>query len=162
MSRVYTFTSAAEAHIAAGDLLQIKADDAMAFKLLELEVSQDLDEGDAESEMITVILERRIGTVTDGSGGTSVVGAPVNPGDVAASVGLGANSSDASGGTVEELGRWAFNILAGLDKVWLEKAQNAWSAGNGATAESLLIVRLLAAPTDSLTINVIVTIEEIG
>lgn len=163
MGRVYTFAIASEAISAAGDMLQLKAADDMAFKILSIETSQENIEGDAAADQLLMVLERRTGTVTDGSGGTTSTGVRKLPTDtVAVVIGLANNTTDASGGTLEELGRWAWYMGAGFEKVYPEKEQPAFAAGNGATAESVAILRLVNSPDASTTFNGQITIEEIG
>jgi hypothetical protein len=89
------------------------------------------------------------GHATGGSGGTAVTPRPLDPGDAAATFAAEVNNTTiASTGTAVDLDAGAFNIRSGLAKLYPPELMPGANQGNGT-----IVVRLMAAPVDSLTMS---------
>ena len=97
-------------------------------------------------------------TATGGSGGSTPAIGPVNPTDQAAGFVVEANNTTVAttNGTLVELMADSFNIRTGLDLSFEPECRF------GAVNATLLVVRLNVAPTDSLTMNGTIWVEEEG
>lgn len=115
--------------------------------LHEMGLFQSSDVGDAAEELLRVKVIR--GHTTSGAGGTTSTPAPMDANDAASGVTSVEvnNTTVASAGTAVDLWAGTFNVRVGLEKIWTPetrpRVQNAL----------LLVVRLMAAPADSLTMN---------
>ncbi len=89
MGVMFTASSKAVAMTAAQDLIQLKAAATGAVKIHGWCVSQSTEVGDAAEEMLVLTTNKGIGSVTDGSGGSSVTAVPL------------VHGATAFGGTVE-------------------------------------------------------------
>ena len=120
-----------------------------AIRLINLLITQDSDEGDAQAEMLNILIHK--GTTT-GSGGSAATPVGLNH---SKSYGGSARVNDTSQGT-EGAKIWtsSFNIMTGLDKFWHEDER--FTAENG----ERLIVELQDAPNDELTMSGVLTFEE--
>lgn len=140
---------------AAQDFFEIGPASGTPIKLLELGLFQHSDTGDAEEEFLRVKVIR--GHTTSGSGGSTQTPVPLDGNDAAAgetSVELN-NTTEASAGTAVDLWSGSFNTRVGLEKIWTPetypRVENA----------EFLCVRLMAAPSDSLSMSGYVYFAEI-
>jgi hypothetical protein len=150
--RIYSAEFDGVAVTAAQDLWEIVAPADAIVVIHEVHIGQDSDAGDAEAEMLDILIHR--GTAT-GSGGTVVTPNPIEVG------------SPAFGGTVE-----ANNTTGSVETAPLRA--EAWNIQIGyyyipppeqrivISPSGLFIVELQNAPNDSLTMYGTIVFEEIG
>lgn len=156
MDRLYTVSFEAVAVTAQVDFFEITPADDKPIEILGLFLSQSSDYGDAQAEGLRYKIIR--GHATSGSGGTAPTPRPVNRG--AAAAGFTAetcNTTIASAGTAVDLHAAAFNVAVG-EQLWFPE-------GCGATcsqADTTIVVRLMAAPADSLTMSGTLYVAEAG
>jgi hypothetical protein len=154
MSRIYTVEFEAVAVTAQVDFFEITPADDKPCRILALFLSQSSDVGDAAEEILRYRIIR--GHTTSGSGGAAPT--PVVLGPIEAAAGFTAetnNTTIASVGTVTNLHSDAFNIRAGLQLVLTPEMQ--WGVSQ---ANTTIVVRLMAAPADSLTMSGTIYVEE--
>ena len=147
MARVYSVSFEAVAVTAAQDLFEITPADDHPVVLLGMTIDQSSDVGDAAEEMLRYMIIR--GCATSGSGGSAPTPRPLDPGDAAAGFGAKVNNTTiASGGTAVNLVAGAFNIRSGLAVFWPPEMTPMCNQG-----QTTIVVRLMAAPADSLTMS---------
>jgi FAD/FMN-containing dehydrogenase len=155
MGRIYTVEFEATAVTAAVDFFEIDAAAEKPVEIVGLFLSQSSDVGDAADEMLRYRVIR--GHTTSGSGGSAPTPRPVQVTDAAAGFAAETlNTTIASAGTGVNLHSDAFNIRTGLG-LWLPEGCE-WDTSGA----SLLVVRLMAAPTDSLTMSGTLYVREQG
>lgn len=155
MGQVYTVGFENVAVTAAQDFFEITPADDRRCKILALFLSQSSDVGDAAEEMLRVRVIR--GHTTSGSGGSAGVAEPLDARYAAAGFASEINNTTiASAGTVDNLHNEAFNIRAGLALILTPEMQ--WTVDQG---QLTLVVRLMAAPADSLSMSGTIYVEEI-
>lgn len=155
-NRIYTVSFSAVAVTAAVDLFELTPADDKPIEVIGLFVGQSSDAGDAAAELLPYSVIR--GHTTSGSGGSAATARPMNRSDTAA--GLAAetcNTTAASSGTTVTLHADTFHVSAG-EKLWLPEGCE-WGASQGDTT---LVVRLMAAPADSLTMSGTIYVREQG
>jgi hypothetical protein len=108
------------------------------------------DAGDAQEELLRIQIARGYATV--GSGGSSVTPTKLQS-SVVTAAGFTARVNDTTvavvgAGTVETLPALGWNVRVGLREFWPEECCPGVSA-----AETRLVVRLVAAPADSLQVS---------
>ena len=156
MGRIYRLPLVRTAVTAAVDLAEITAPAARLLIVHEIELSQSTEVKDAEEEMLQ--LTWISGHATSGSGGNAaVVAVPRLISDAAGtSVNETFNTTIASTGTAVNHGLWDWNLRIPFQKIF--------------TPETRIIIvpsvrhvlRLAAAPADSVTIGGSVVFEELG
>lgn len=145
--RVYTVEFEGTAVTAAVDLFQLTPADDKPIEIIGLFLGQSSDLGDAASEILRYRVIR--GHSTTGSGGASPTPRPLNRSGAAAGfTAMTNNTTIASAGTAINLHSDVFHIAAGLP-LWLPEGCE-WEASQ---ADTTIVVRLMAAPTDSLTMS---------
>jgi hypothetical protein len=146
-ARIYTVEFHATAVTAAVDAFEVGPADDKPCEIIGLFLSQHSDVGDAQDELLPYSIVR--GNATSGTGGSqAVTPQPVNPGDAAAAFTADTlNTAAASAGTAVTVFSNAFNVRAG-EALWLPEGCEIKTVQG-----SLLVVRLLAAPADPLTMN---------
>lgn len=157
MGRMYAVTFENVAVTASQDFFEISPADDKPVLIHGLYLSQASDVGDAADEMLRIKILR--GHTTSGSGGSAPTPAPLNS-SAGAAAGFAAevnNTTIASAGTAVDLHAEAFNIRAGLQYIPTPEARPGASQAN-----TTLIVRLMAAPADSLTMSGTLILEELG
>lgn len=156
MGRLYTVHLAPTAITVAADLVELTPADDLPILIHGFRVWQTTDTGDAAEEIIGLALVR--GHTTSGSGGnTSVTVAPKNHRDAAAGcTAETANTTAASAGTAVTVYSTGWNVRAPLEVVFTPEQRVRADQGN-----TTLVLRMLAAPADSLTIGCSIDIEEI-
>lgn len=113
-------------------------------RLVEMVLGQTTDLGDANEEVLRIGVYRG---VTGGSGGTALTEVPLNGGDAASSLTvLGNNSTASTGGTLIGIIPW--NIRIPL--LWCPVPEVRPTIN---PALDPVAFRLLAAPTDSITVS---------
>lgn len=156
MGRKYWVDLVPTAVTVAADLLEITPADDKPVRILSVNLHQTSDFGDAQDEVISVVWVR--GNTTSGSGGSTPTPRPCNPNDTAAGFTCEAfNTTAASSGTGVFGPRHGFSVRGGLERPYTPDEVFEASQGN-----TLLCLRMAAAPADSLTIGGSVLIEELG
>lgn len=154
--RVYTVQFNAVAVTAAQDLFEIVAHTSRVAKIIAFGLSQYTDVGDAQEELLSILLKS--GQTTSGSGGSAYTPVALDPANTVAA-GFTAevnNTTKASTGTIVTHYPTAWNVRSPLDIILPEPMQVILPAGRRATLE------LVGAPADSLTMNGYMVVEEIG
>jgi hypothetical protein len=140
---------------ASQDFFEITPGDDKIVFIHALFLSQSSDVGDAEEEMLRIKLIR--GHATSGSGGGTANEVALDPNDGAAGyTGEINNTTIASAGTPVDIHADAFNIRTGYQMIWTPEMRPVVTQ-----TQTTLVVRLMAAPTDSLTMSGCIYIEEI-
>jgi len=154
--RIYTVEFEAVATTVAVDFFELQPADDKPVNIFGLFLSQSSDFGDAQDENLRYQVVR--GHTTSGAGGTSPTPRPLNRSEAAAGFTAECNNTGAaSGGTTHNLHSDVFNVRAGLG-LWLPEGAE-WNASQ---ADTTLVVRLKAAPADSLTMSGTLYVEELG
>lgn len=154
MSRMYTVHLAPTAITVAADLFEIAPASNKPTRIHSMQLYQTSDVGDSQEEIIGIALVR--GNATSGSGGSSATPAPLNSTDPAAGATCEvANTTAASTGTAVTPWSAGWNVRIPTPQVWTPETQ-VW-CNNG---DSRIVLRMLAAPTDPLTIGGSITFEE--
>ena len=155
--REYTVEFEATAVTAQVDFFEISPADDKPCEVYGLFLSQSSDVADAAEEILRYRVIR--GHATSGSGGSAPTPVPLNPSDGAAGfAGETLNTTIASTGTAVNLHSGMFNIRVG-EALWLPEGAE-WGVTQGAGVR--LVVRLMAAPTDSLTMSGTLYVRELG
>lgn len=156
LGRVYTIDLAETAITVAADLIELTPADDKPIAVLGFELYQVTDLGDAAEEIIGVEWVR--GNATSGSGGATPTPRPVNPS--AAAAGFTAetmNTTQASTGTPVILQHHGWNIRIPTPVTYTPEEYPQASQGN-----TLLCLRMMGAPADSITIGGYVKVMEMG
>lgn len=159
MGRRHTATFKGIAVTAAQDLFEIAAPADAIVVIHEWEMSQTSEVGDAAEEQLLLTTNRGVGSVTSGSGGSSVTPQPVEDGDAAFGGTVERNNTTIMAvgtGTLEELEAFGWNVRVPLRQVYTPEARPVISPSNRWTLE------LESTPADSITMNGRVIFEEIG
>lgn len=159
MGRKFTAAFKAVATTAQVDFFEILAPSDAVVKILEWELSQNTEVGDAQEEQLALTTNRGIGAVTSGSGGSTATAQPIEDGDAAFGGTVEINNTTkmaAGSGTLEELEPYSWNVRQPLRQVYVPSTEPVISPGNRWTLE------LETTPADSITINGRVILEEIG
>lgn len=146
-SRIFTVEFEAQAVTAQVDFFELTPADDKPLEIIGLFLGQSSDVGDAASEILRYRVIR--GHATGGSGGAAPTPRPVDRS--ASAAGFAAktcNTTIASTGTPLNLHSDVFNIAVGL-QLWLPEGCE-WAASQ---ADTTIVVRLMAAPADSLTMS---------
>lgn len=156
---MYTAQFSAVAVTAVQDLFEVLAPADAVVKIDNWEIFQTTDTGDAAEEILRLEIVRGIGSVTSGSGGTTVTAQPVSDGDPAFGGTIEANNTTrmaAGTGTLETLQQYGWNVRMPVQTIYTPETRPVISPGNRWT------LSLPAAPADSLTMSGHITFEEIG
>jgi hypothetical protein len=156
MSRIYTVEFDALAIAAATtDILELDAAAEKPIRVLGWVIGQTTDMGDAAAEGLRYRWVR--GNTTSGSGGTATTPRPCHVTDAAAGFTAEAgNTTAASAGTAVNLATIPWTIQV-ADQIWLPDGCDIDTSGT-----ALLVMRLVAAPTDSVTFSGTVWVSEEG
>jgi len=147
MARIYTVEFENVSVTQAQDFFEIGPGDDHPVALLGVFVDQNSDVGDAQEEMLRYQIIR--GHATSGASGTASTPRPLDPSDAASSFSAEVNNTTiASAGTPVNLHSGAFNIRAGLALIFPPEMTPMANQGQGT-----IVVRLLAAPSDALTMS---------
>lgn len=154
MGRLYTVVFSAVAVSVAQDLFEITPADDKPVRLHGIMLSQNTDVGDAQDEVLRWQVIR--GFTTSGSGGTAPTPTPLSSIDTAAGFTAEVNNTTvATTGTTTTLHTDGFNVRAGLLFWWPPECRPAASQAN-----TTIVVRI-PAPTDSITMDGTLYVEEL-
>jgi hypothetical protein len=152
MGRVYSASFEEVAVTVAQDLFEVVGPSDASVIIHSVTITQSSDAGDAQAEMLPILIHR--GTAT-GSGGTTVTPSPLQVGDAAFGGTVEANNTSQSvEGTF--LYAEAFNVQIGFYYLPPPEDRPVLSPS------ALFIVELQSAPADSLTMSGTVIFEEVG
>lgn len=157
MGRVYSTSFENVAVTAAQDFFEIDPADDKPVAIHGFCLYQSTDLGDAAEEILRVQIIR--GHATSGSGGSTATPSPMNPNDTAAGDTTNEinNTTIASTGTAVVLATHYVNIRAGIE-VWYPPECRPQAS----EANTTIVLRLLAAPSDSLTMGGTIWYEELN
>lgn len=156
MSRVYAVTFQAVAVTAAQDLFEITPADDKPVRFLGWHLSQYTDVGDAQDEVLRLAVIR--GFTASGSGGSAATPAPLNPNAAAAGFTAEVNNTTlANTGTTATLYAGGFNVRAGDPKDYQPELRPVATQAN-----TTMVLRLVSAPADSLTMDGCLFVEEMA
>lgn len=155
MGRVYSVIFENVSVTAAQDFFEITPADDKPCAIHALFLDQISDVGDAAEEILRYEIIR--GHTSGGSGGTAPTPAPLQPNAAAAGFTAEVNNTTiASAGTTAILHAGAFNIRVGLALIFPPEMRPLASQAN-----TTLVVRLMAAPADAVTISGTLYVEEL-
>lgn len=155
-NRIYTVSTTGVAVTAAVDLFELTPADDKPIEIIGIMLGQSSDFGDAQAEQIGFRVIR--GHTTSGSGGSTPTPRPVDRSGAAAGFTCEANNTTAaSAGTAVDLLCDVWNLQAGYC-LWLPEGCGL-EASQGDTT---LVVRLIAAPADSMTVSTTLFVKEQG
>lgn len=155
MGRLYTVQFENVAVTAAQDFFEISPADDKPVIIHAIHLSQHSDTGDTAEEMLRLSIIR--GHTTSGSGGSAPTPAPLDPNDAAAGFAAEVNNTTiASTGTTVTLHSESFNIRSGWVYMPTPECRPKASQGN-----TTIVVRLNAAPADSLSMSGTIYVEEL-
>lgn len=152
MSRVYTIEFSGVSVTAVQDLLSIYTGGTIAAQLHAIQIGQITGTTVAN---LAISLKRLTGTITDGTGGTAVTPAPLDPGNAAATATARANDTTQATGTVTTLMADVFNTVNGY------LLQFAPDDRPIVGLSSALILSLNTAPGAAMTMSGTLTFEEL-
>lgn len=155
MGRLYAVEFENVAVTAAQDFFELIPAANRPIRLHGVFLSQSSDVGDAEEELLRIKIIR--GHTTSGSGGSTQTPTPLDTNDAASGIASAEvnNTTIASAGTPVDLHSETFNVRTGWQYVptpeMRPRCQNAQA----------LVVRLMGAPADSLTMSGTLIFEEL-
>lgn len=154
--RVYTATFDGTAVTVGADIFEIIPASNRPIAVVGLFLGQSSDVGDAAEEILRYQIIR--GYTTSGSGGTTAAAGPaLDEFEAAAGFTFEAcNTTGATGGTPVILHSGTFNVRVG-EPLWFPPGMQPRCSA----AQNRLVVRLTAAPADSLTMTGTIYIEEV-
>lgn len=159
MGRMYTAPFKAVGVTAQQDFFEVLAATGKHLIIHGFLVAQTSDVGDAAEEMLQITVNRGVGSVTSGSGGSTVTPQPVQDADSAAGATVEINNTTklaAGSGSIEELEVHVMNIRSPYIFWYTPETRPQIAPGNRWTLE------LETTPADSLTMSGTVWIEEVG
>lgn len=140
---------------AAQDLFELTPADDKPIRVAGLWIAQTSDAGDAEEEILEILIKR--GNTTSGSGGTTPAIETINPTDGAAGFTAEANNTTrASAGTADNLLHDGWNVRVPYQLLLPEDMRPSASQAN-----TTLVIGLEDAPADAITLSATVMIEEV-
>lgn len=114
--------------------------------LVGFELGQTSEIGDAQEEMLTLVLKRVTGAPTTGSGGGTSTFISTRPNDTAPGITLKTgNTTKLTGGTSVEVGRWSWNVRMPLPYVPVPEERIVFDAA------TRLVLELVTTPADSIS-----------
>lgn len=156
MGRKYYVDLPPTAVTVAADLVELTPADDKPIRVLGMNLGQTSDTGDAQEELISLVWVR--GHTTSGSGGSTSTPRPTNPSDSASGFTTEIfNTTAASTGTTVNLARHVWNV-----RVPVERPYTPDEVMEATQANTTLVLRMAAAPADSLTIAGCILVEEMG
>lgn len=159
MSRTFVATFEDVAITAAQDLFEIAAPATGVVMILDWGVFQTTDLGDAAEEILHLQEVRGDGTVTSGSGGTTVTPQPLDNGSGTAGATVEANNTTRMAvgtGVLDIIKPEGWNVRIPFEKVYIPELRPI------VTPSDRWTIALDEAPADSLTCHGWVTFVEIG
>lgn len=146
LSRSYVAPiSISSAFTAQIDFFELLAGSNKPAILLGFELGQTSEIGDAQEEMLTLVLKRVTGAPTSGSGGGTPTLQSTRPNDTAVGATLETgNTTKLTGGTSVEMCRWAWNIRVPLLYIPVPEERIV------ADQATRLVLELVTTPADSI------------
>jgi len=155
MGAVYAVNGTPAAITVAADLVEITPADDRPVRVIGFRVWQTTDVGDTAEEIIGLSWTR--GNATSGSGGSASTPVAKDPRSSAAGATCEVlNTTQATAGTPVDVYETGWNVRAPLEVTFTPEQYIRVDQG-----QTLMVLRMLNAPADSLTIGVSVDIEEI-
>lgn len=155
MSAVYNVPIPFTAVTAAVDIVELNGHAARPFVILEVNLYQITEVGDAQEEQLQLAL--KTGATTSGSGGNASANGVATDGGGASGFGFETfNTTKASGGTIVSRKPMGWNVRGPFEKIFTDLAQDVYAAAARVTLE------LVNAPADSITIGGYLVVQEIG
>ena len=130
------------------DIFELLAGTNKPVILLGVEFGQTSEIGDAQEEMLTLILKRCTGSVTSGSGGGTSTFVPTSPNDTSAAATLETGNTTklvVGTGTITELARFSWNLRAPFLYVPIPEERVVADQG------TRLVLELATTPADSIS-----------
>jgi hypothetical protein len=128
------------------DIFELLAASGKPLALGGFELGQTSEVGDAQEEMLSLVLKYVTGAPTSGSGGGTSTPQPMSPPDAAAGATVETgNTTKLTGGTSVELKRWSWNVRAPLLYLPIPESRITCDAGNR------LVLELVTTPADSIS-----------
>ncbi len=157
MGQIYSAVFEGVAVTAAQDFFEMLAGTVRSFKIHSFHISQSSDAGDAQSEQLSMSIQRVTGSPTSGTGGSVPTPRPFDEGNAASGVVVEANNTTVlTGGTAVALFRGSFNVMAGMDIIFTPETMPHFRISTRA------LIELHTAPGDALTMDGVVIYEELG
>jgi hypothetical protein len=157
-SRYYTAEFENIAVTAAVDFFEFQVGDDRPIELAGLFITQSTEVASnvGEDELLRFRIIRGHATTGTGGAGQAVAPVPIDPNDPAAGFTYDTNNTTiASAGTAVNLHSGTFNVRNGLEMWWPHEF------GPGANQSSLLVVRLLSTPADSISFSGTAYVREV-
>jgi hypothetical protein len=155
---MFTATLVPAAQTANQDVFELLAGSATCIIIHEYELIQTTEVKDAEEEQILVTEKRGVGSVTSGSGGSTVTPQPVSDGDGSSGATVETNNTTkmaAGSGSIDTLRYRQWNVRMPLTVIFTPETRPVISPGNRWALE-------IAAPGDSVTLGGTIVFEVIG
>jgi hypothetical protein len=152
---MYSVSFTGVAVSAAVDCFELVAATGKPIVLHEVVIGQSTDEGDAESEMLQVLIKRGIGN-DSGSGGSTATPAKHLGGDEASGITAETNNTTqaaAGSGSLTTLRSECWNVQAGYQYLPMPKHRYVFRPG-----EALVVS--ISAPADEITVSATLVFEE--
>lgn len=159
MSRMYKVLFDAVAVTAQQDFFELTGAANKVLKIHRFKFTQSTEVGDAQEEGLHLTEMLGVGSVTAGSGGSTVTPTKQDEGDPAATFTCKGNNTTkmlVGSGTLTQKGTHDWNVRAPYDYAYLPDERPVLA---GAVKYAL---RLMTTPADSITISGEVVVEEIG
>jgi hypothetical protein len=154
--RIYSVVFENVAVTAAQDLFELSPADDKPIRIMSWELTNVSDFGDAQEEVLR--LEWIRGFTTSGSGGTAPTPRPLGRSDAAAGFAAEVNNTtQATTGTTHILWAGGWNVRMPRPEKYIPEERLEASQ-----ADTTVLLRLMAAPADSVTMSGSVVIEELG
>lgn len=154
--RVYTVEAEGVAVTAAVDVVELTPADDKPVAILGIFMGQSSDYGDAAAEGLRYRVIR--GHTVSGSGGSAPTPRPVDRSGASAGFTAETNNTTAANtGTTHNLHSDVYNVQLG-EKLWVPEKLEL----EASQADTTLLVRLMAAPADSLTMSCTFYVGEAG
>ena len=157
MGRMYVCSCENVAVTAAQDFFELSPADDKPILIHAIYLSQSTELGDAAEEQLRVEIIR--GYTASGTGGGAFTPVPLQS-TAGAAAGCACeinNTTVANTGTATVLHAEAFNVRSGWQYIPTSETRPGASQAN-----TTIVVRLMAAPTDSVTMNGTLIFEELG
>lgn len=155
MSRIYRAVAANTAQGAQVDIFEVNVASTKVVRLFEVHLSQLTEIGDAQEEMLSILIKE--GATTSGSGGSTPTAVPATKGDAGYAGTIEThNTTKATGGTIVTHVSVNWNIRVPLDIIFTPETVITLPPS------SRLTVELATTPADSVTFGGYIVFEEIG
>jgi hypothetical protein len=155
MGRVYRAVATNTVLGAQVDMFELNVASTKVVRLLEIHLSQVTEFGDAQEEMLSILVKE--GATTSGSGGLTPTAVPASRGDAAyAGTVETHNTTKAAAGTIVTHLSINWNVRVPLDIIFTPETVIVLPPS------ARLTVELATTPADSITFGGYIVFEEIG